>query len=121
MSQNKNRNSHQKRELKRILFGSRSEVGCCFCGCGLTFNQATLEHIIPLSEGGGWKPTNLALSCSRCNSHRGSIEFELFRKWRKANPNKPPPRIDQKKPKKMSLDNLLDQLSVQFRPERLEA
>ena len=121
MSQNKNRNSHQKRELKRTLFGSRLTMRCCFCGCRLSFDEATLEHIVPLSKGGGWKPANLTISCSECNENRGPADFEVFKSWYKANPHILFPRIDRKEPKKMSLDDLLDQFSTQFRPERLES
>jgi HNH endonuclease len=31
-----------------------------------------IEHIIPRKHGGNDEPTNLALACDRCNSHKGA-------------------------------------------------
>lgn len=79
LSVNKGRNSTQKRKLKLQLFKGRSEKKCCFCKRKLTFNLATLEHIIPLSKDGGWNIENLAISCRSCNEKRGSQDFVEFR------------------------------------------
>lgn len=35
-------------------------------------NYTTLDHIIPISRGGGDKPSNYTLVCFRCNSLKGS-------------------------------------------------
>lgn len=40
--------------------------------------RATIEHIIPSSEGGSNSLNNMVCSCSSCNSRRGSIEHNKF-------------------------------------------
>lgn len=39
------------------------------------FNQASIEHIIPKSEGGSNKPYNLAVSHKKCNSIKSNIMY----------------------------------------------
>ncbi len=79
MSASESRNSGQKRRIKTRLFGGHSSKPCCFCRRILTMSTATLEHVIPLSHGGSWKPENLRLSCESCNNERGSGNFKEFR------------------------------------------
>ncbi len=54
---------------------------CCWCHEPMEFdwpppgvarapNLATIEHIMPLSEGGANTYDNFALACDRCNSSR---------------------------------------------------
>jgi 5-methylcytosine-specific restriction endonuclease McrA len=74
------RNSHQKRVKRRRLFGGHRERPCCFCRRPLTEATATLEHVLPLSLGGGWGLDNLRLSCLSCNSERGTEDFSQFRR-----------------------------------------
>ena len=43
-------------------------------------DTATIEHMVPVSQGGTNEPWNLTSSCRRCNSLRGAtdmVEFEL--------------------------------------------
>lgn len=84
MSKNKGRSSHQKRALKRRLFGGRESRPCCFCRRVLTFALATLEHVIPLSKNGGWNLENIRLSCGVCNHERAAEDFDEFRKKKRA-------------------------------------
>lgn len=79
MSADHGRNSHQKRRIKEKLFCGRKAAPCCFCRQNLTIDSATLEHVIPLSKGGGWEKENLRLSCWGCNNERGDKDFDLFR------------------------------------------
>ena len=79
MSNNRGRNSTQKKKIKIRLFGGRASYPCCFCGRILVLTTATLEHVMPLSMGGGWHITNLRLSCRPCNSERGNEDFWEFK------------------------------------------
>jgi 5-methylcytosine-specific restriction endonuclease McrA len=50
---------------------------CCWCRkrmieAGPLDDRPTLEHIVPLSEGGEDTPANLAVACFRCNNRRGN-------------------------------------------------
>ncbi len=45
-------------------------VPCWVCGEHVTPQAATLEHILPLSEGGNSHAENLAISHEACNNQR---------------------------------------------------
>ena len=56
---------------------------CCWCGCETDpvhdkRNSATIEHVIPRSQGGTDDPDNLAMSCSRCNNKRATTSVDAF-------------------------------------------
>jgi len=75
------RNSRSKNALKKHLFKnkkSRGYVTCRYCDRKLTYSQATLDHLRPLSKGGTWAPSNLDFACSKCNSAKGSISLKKF-------------------------------------------
>jgi 5-methylcytosine-specific restriction endonuclease McrA len=55
---------------------------CCYCGEHMTatvpgnqpdWTDATLEHKVPLSDGGTNDKTNLAAACRSCNQHQGNL------------------------------------------------
>ncbi len=63
---------------------------CCFCGCSMELitdvtnyvrkgQDATLEHKIPKTFGGGDSLRNLAASCASCNRFRGAYPFDEFK------------------------------------------
>lgn len=81
MSVNHGRNSYQKRRLKLRLFNGlrHKPKPCCFCRRRLSFDVATLEHVVPLSKGGSWDIDNLRISCQNCNSERANEEFSTFK------------------------------------------
>jgi hypothetical protein len=72
-------NSHRRREIKRQLFGQHTHRPCCFCERPLSFDAATLEHVIPRSKRGRLVLANLKISCSPCNRERGDGDFEAFK------------------------------------------
>lgn len=62
---------------------------CCYCGIEMTFkrgkrgegiapNRATLEHIMPISKGGGHTLANTALACHRCNVTKNNKTTEQW-------------------------------------------
>ena len=63
--------------------------GCCaYCGVvtrrlakGLSRapDLATLDHVIPRSQGGPLSRENLVLACQACNNQRGVMDAETFR------------------------------------------
>jgi 5-methylcytosine-specific restriction endonuclease McrA len=53
--------------ISRQLHG---QVPCWVCGQHVLREQATLEHIQPLSEGGNSHAENLAISHGSCNAGR---------------------------------------------------
>lgn len=77
------------KKVKRLW--KRQEGKCYFCSCEthlrkkeqkrMKHNTATVEHLIPKSEGGSSRIINLKMSCNKCNIHRGvmnAIEWFLI-------------------------------------------
>ena len=74
---------------RRIKVFERDGWKCAYCGCALTldliavedregfcttpagFQRATVDHIIPRSQGGNHKEGNLTACCGSCNSRKG--------------------------------------------------
>ena len=48
-------------------------VPCWVCGEHVAHEEATLEHIQPISEGGNSHAENLAISHERCNHKRHTV------------------------------------------------
>jgi 5-methylcytosine-specific restriction endonuclease McrA len=60
---------------RAMLFAKQKT--CHWCGCELTLETSTLEHIYPLSKGGLDQPNNWTLACHACNQKRGNSMPEL--------------------------------------------
>jgi 5-methylcytosine-specific restriction endonuclease McrA len=45
-------------------------VPCHWCRCPIRFEQATVDHVRPKSEGGADDLTNVVVSCADCNQLR---------------------------------------------------
>lgn len=50
----------------------RDNFTCQYCGKKLTSKTATIDHIRPVSRGGGNKWNNTVCSCFPCNNKKGS-------------------------------------------------
>ena len=48
---------------------------CIYCECKLTNENATTDHIIPISDGGNNCQVNLIVTCFDCNNQRGDLDF----------------------------------------------
>ncbi len=66
----KGKTTRYRKNLKQRLL--QQNPLCCWCKQLLTEQTATFEHLLPLSVGGTWKVSNLALACKTCNNERGS-------------------------------------------------
>ena len=54
---------------------------CFYCGCDLTRETVTTDHVIPLSKTGRCHNTNNTVAaCDKCNSAKGDQE-ELITDW----------------------------------------
>lgn len=54
----------------RLKIYERDNYHCTYCGKQLTRFTATLDHIIPVSEGGDNSAENLKTACLQCNSRK---------------------------------------------------
>jgi hypothetical protein len=79
--------SRNTREIRRRMIGRQSAVLCYWCGCELTLDTSTLDHIVPLARGGLDAPNNRVLACEPCNLTRGHAMPEL---QQLASANSPP-------------------------------
>jgi 5-methylcytosine-specific restriction endonuclease McrA len=59
-------------EQRRILWNSSTNRACTTCGCKLTWEDFTIDHIDPYSKGGPTQLNNAALMCRKHNSQKGN-------------------------------------------------
>ena len=75
---------------KRVLtikLAQRDGMQCRYCESPLTFKWmpqrkgyriATFDHMLAESKGGKWILENGCLACGHCNSHKGSMDYDVF-------------------------------------------
>jgi 5-methylcytosine-specific restriction endonuclease McrA len=74
---------YQKRAIKRAAMRD-CDRRCVYCGSLLDFDDATLDHVHPLSHGGAHVAGNVVLACGRCNRLKGDLlptEFFSRHPW----------------------------------------
>ena len=79
--------------IKDYIFDGQQDVRCCFCGCLLTRQTATIEHIIPRSYvkfSNRNQVNNLTLSCNKCNGERIISDFDEYRMYVQRKTTEPP-------------------------------
>jgi 5-methylcytosine-specific restriction endonuclease McrA len=64
-------NTATKVKFSRANILLRDEYTCQYCGCELTQNNFTLDHLVPRSKMGRRSWTNLCVCCKSCNYSRG--------------------------------------------------
>ncbi len=58
------------RPTKKSLW-HRDAGECQYCSKNVTISNATIDHVIPKSKGGGHTWENLVIACSKCNGKKG--------------------------------------------------
>lgn len=61
------------RRIKQSFFRNKKQIECFYCEIPLSFKNATVEHLIPRSNGGADVKKNCTIACQVCNSYRQSI------------------------------------------------
>ena len=64
------------RERKMIYH--KAEGRCQLCGCKITYDEMSLDHIVPLAMGGEDSFENLQATCEPCNSHKKALLPEAY-------------------------------------------
>lgn len=62
----------------RRLFQGQPTAPCYWCGKILWPKEATRDHKLPRTDGGGSAIANLVLACGPCNNFRGDILFDDY-------------------------------------------
>lgn len=55
---------------------------CHYCGVVLTEKNTSVDHVMPRSKGGEDDFSNLVFACKKCNSLKGSGDYETFKAWK---------------------------------------
>ncbi len=80
--QNKRQREANRKRRNLFLTGLDDRLsmwpGCWMCGGEWT----DVEHVIPLSRGGSWLPSNLRPACSSCNASKGNRDWRVFQPYR---------------------------------------
>ena len=71
-------NVGDRKKYRRFLW--EEDPRCSYCREMLTLPKATLDHVIPTSQGGMTHVENLVLACERCNTKKSSQSLENFLK-----------------------------------------
>lgn len=66
------RNSWKKNKKVRDILWHKQEGLCKWCRHYVLQREATLDHIVSLSHGGGNGLDNLCMACGHCNAKRGN-------------------------------------------------
>jgi 5-methylcytosine-specific restriction endonuclease McrA len=53
---------------------------CIYCQSKLNNDNATTDHIVPISNGGNNSQINLVVVCFACNNERGDMDFHEYLK-----------------------------------------
>ncbi len=74
----------KSKHQKKLWIWHRDNWTCHYCGKTVKESvlnvpdKATVDHIIPVSKGGGNRVDNLVTACVQCNSRKGNGEFRPY-------------------------------------------
>ena len=78
----------REKERARALRQSRwwqsliGQVACCYCATALGKKDVTMDHVVPISQGGQSVRSNVVPACKECNTRKRdmtAVEWALFR------------------------------------------
>ena len=78
-------------------------ANCIYCDTVLDKENATADHIIPISDGGNNCQVNLVVCCKDCNNQRGNLDFKEFMRLKKINYKKVRKKFKEKIQKKKKM------------------
>lgn len=57
---------------------NNKDASCIYCDTKLNYENATADHIVPISKGGNNTQINLVVCCKECNGERGNMDFKHY-------------------------------------------
>jgi len=72
------KNYNTSKKLRMRLYKKYGKKSCHWCGLPLDFEETTLEHFIPQSQGGTYSLENTTIACAACNHERGTTDAWIF-------------------------------------------
>jgi 5-methylcytosine-specific restriction endonuclease McrA len=57
--------------LSKVNLLARDQYSCQYCGLELTQREATVDHVVPRSQGGITAWDNVVIACNPCNRRKG--------------------------------------------------
>jgi 5-methylcytosine-specific restriction endonuclease McrA len=74
----------KQKDAKKHLLANDWGFGlvCFWCLQDFSFEQLTLDHLLPTSKGGTHNLENLRLTCRKCNGSRGNSLFPPPQRYR---------------------------------------
>jgi 5-methylcytosine-specific restriction endonuclease McrA len=72
---------------EHILTLLKTRHECYYCGRPLKLKQKTIDHVIPIIQGGGHLGRNLVVACDECNQEKncmGLLQYLLAYEQREA-------------------------------------
>lgn len=92
--------SSRRRERRIETLAERDGgMRCYWCSGRLTQRMVTFDHVVPKSQGGTMRLSNLVLACRPCNARRADsgqplvVERRVAERW-PLTPKVPPPGIE---------------------------
>jgi len=67
---------------RRTAFGHLALGACIVCHTPIDLRHTTLDHLMPLAEGGPDTPSNTCMLCRRCNSSKGPKDLLEWWLWK---------------------------------------
>lgn len=76
---------------KRTTVWSNGKQKCVYCKRSIDLQEATVDHVVPLSRGGSNRVKNMRNACKWCNMSKGNLSEKAFcsviaiapKQWRK--------------------------------------
>ena len=80
---------HRKREKDKARDLRKSQwwkqkiqrTACYYCGCDLDSTSATMDHVVPISQGGRSTKGNVVPACKGCNNKKkdlNAVEWQEY-------------------------------------------
>lgn len=70
------------REWKK-LYGHTISFVCPYCLKTVPLSEATKDHVTPKSRGGKTEPSNIILTCKKCNHEKGALDEKEYTEWKR--------------------------------------